>query len=102
MLFNFKESMRKRRELVYSRIGILNEGKEWDKDILLNVLLLGALKQNDSMYNIKDAMGYDSESIDVKLTINGIELDLEKGLERVLRCLDNPLGNSTFLGNKRR
>jgi len=89
MIFNFKESSRKRRELIQRKL-ILSEHGEWDKDILLNVLILGALKQDPSMYNIKDVKDYNSESLEVELRLNGVELDLEKGLERLLKHINDP------------
>jgi len=89
MLFNFKESSRKRRALIHKKL-IMQENGEWDKDILLNVLILGAMKQDPSMYAIKDAEDYNSESLEVELRINGVELDLEKGLERLLKHINDP------------
>jgi len=73
---NFPQGMLKRREIIYSGRGFV------DEDVVMNVLLLGAVDM-DTGAKIMKTRNYDSKALEVELRVNGVTVNLERGMARL-------------------
>ncbi len=88
MKFNFKQSMNLRRRITSGYL--FNKPFEYklDEELLLNIILLGSMKQGDVVYEISKQENYDAENLEVKMLVNEVEIDLGKGLRRLVEILN--------------
>ena len=73
MKVNFPQGMLKRRDLIHFGRGFI------DEDVVMNVLLLGAV-DTDTGAKIMKTWNYDSKALEVELKVNGVTVNLERGM----------------------
>ena len=80
MIFDFSKARQKHRE------ELLKDNRKWNNDMLLLFLILGSIDEGN-IYDIADKSNKE-EILDVRLVVNGVEVNLNDGLSRIVGILN--------------